>query len=255
AAQVAAAGLQVDVSTLSKQEKLTGPQARDDANSYLVWQKNDAVGGPAGRYLVSPAGHAVWLVDPVINGTHNTRPDGSVVRKFDAPKATLMSYIIKGILDRKLPWALVLLGVMIAVVLEMSLVPALAFAVGVYLPLSSSSPIFIGGMIRWLVDRHGRKLASRAHMTEAQHVEESDKSPGVLLASGYIAGGAIAGIIIAFLAGVMDRFDAALFAWSSAHNPFFQGPNADLLSLIPFVAICMVLYYVGREKLLSPKRV
>ncbi len=91
-------------------------------------------------------------------------------------------------------------------------------------------------------------------MTEAQHVEESDKSPGVLLASGYIAGGAIAGIIIAFLAGVLDRFDAALFTWSSAHNPFFEGPYADLLSMIPFVAICVFLYYVGREKWLSPKK-
>ena len=254
AAQVAPGGLHADVSKLTKQESLQGPQARDDANSYFVWQKDDAVGGPAGRYLVNKDGNAVWLVDPGINGTFNTRPDGTTVRKFDAPKATLMSYIIKGILDQKLPWALVLLGVTIAVVLEMSFVPALAFAVGVYLPLSSSSPIFIGGAVRWLVDRHGRKQAARAHMTEAQHVEESDKSPGVLLASGYIAGGAIAGIIIAFLAGVLDRFDAALGAWSTAHNPFFEGPNSDLLSLIPFLAICVFLYYVGREKWLAPKK-
>jgi uncharacterized oligopeptide transporter (OPT) family protein len=176
------------------------------------------------------------------------------VRKFDAPKATLMSYIIKGILDRKLPWALVLLGVMIAVVLEMSLVPALAFAVGVYLPLSSSSPIFFGGLVRWLVDRYARRQPSRAHMTEAQLVEESDKSPGVLLASGYIAGGAIAGILIAFLAGALDRFDAALFNWSKAHNPFFAGAHSDALSLLPFAALCLFLYFVGREKWLVPKR-
>ena len=136
----------------------------------------------------------------------------------------------------------------------MSFVPALAFAVGVYLPLSSSSPIFFGGLVRWLVDRHGRKKAERAHLTEAQHIEESDKSPGVLLASGYIAGGAIAGIIIAFLAGVLDRFDAALFTWSTAHNPFFNGPYADALSLIPFVGIMVFLYYVGREKWLTPRR-
>ncbi|MBP6508498.1 MAG: oligopeptide transporter, OPT family [Opitutaceae bacterium] len=254
AAQVAPAGLHTDASKLSKQESLQGPQARDDANSYLVWQKTDEVGGPSGRYFVNHAGDAVWLVDPGINGIHDTRPDGTTVRKFDAPKATLMSYIIKGILDRKLPWALVLLGVMIAVVLQMSFVPALAFAVGVYLPLSSSSPIFFGGLVRWIVDRHGRKKAERAHLTEAQHIEESDKSPGVLLASGYIAGGAIAGIIIAFLAGVLDRFDAALFTWSTAHNPFFNGPYADALSLIPFVGIMVFLYYVGREKWLTPRR-
>ena len=60
------------------------------------------------------SGKAVWLVDPGINGVHNTRPDGTEVRKFDAPKATLVSYIIKGILDRELPWELILFGAMIA---------------------------------------------------------------------------------------------------------------------------------------------
>jgi putative OPT family oligopeptide transporter len=254
-AKVAPAGLQTDASKLAKREPLVGPQARDDANSYLVWQKTDEVGGPAGKYFVNASGAAVWLVDPGINGTHNTRPDGTTVRKFDAPKATLMSYIIKGILDQKLPWALVLLGVMIAVTLELSFVPALAFAVGVYLPLSASSPIFAGGLVRWLVDRQMRKKASHAAMTQEQFTEESDKSPGVLLASGYIAGGAIAGIIIAFLAGVLDQFDSALQKWSTANNPFFEGPNADALSMIPFIAICAFLYFVGREKLLTPKKV
>jgi len=253
-AQVAPAGLHVAVGTLPKMETLTGPQARGDAHAYHVWQKTDDQGGPAGRYLVNDAGAAVWLVDPGINGAYNTRPDGTTVRKFDAPKATLMSYIIKGILDRKLPWALVLLGVMIAVVLQLSFLPALAFAVGVYLPLSSSSPIFFGGLVRWFVDRQTRKQASHAELTEAQFNEESDKSSGVLLASGYIAGGAIAGIIIAFLAGVLDRFDAALAAWSTAHNPFFDGPNSDLLSMLPFAALCIFLYLVGRDKLLAPKK-
>jgi putative OPT family oligopeptide transporter len=253
AAQVAPGGLHTDASKLTAHETLRGPQARDDANSYLIWHKTDDIGAPAGRYMVNPAGDAVWLVDPGINGAYNTRPDGTTVRKFDAPKATLMSYIIKGILDRKLPWALVLLGVMIAVTLQLSFVPALAFAVGVYLPLSSSTPIFFGGLIRWLVDRKTRQQASHAHLNEDQFNEETDKSPGVLLASGYIAGGAIAGIIIAFLAGALDQFDAALAAWSTAHNPFFEGPNSDALSMLPFVAICVVLYLVGREKLLNPR--
>ncbi|MCC6415452.1 MAG: oligopeptide transporter, OPT family, partial [Opitutaceae bacterium] len=175
-AQVAPAGLATDPSVLGKRETLTGPQARDDANSYLVWQKPGESVAPAGRYLVDDSGRAVWLVDPGINGAHRTRPDGTTVtNKFEAPKAVLVSYIIKGILDRKLPWALVLLGVMIAVVLEMSFVPALAFAVGVYLPLTSSSPIFAGGLIRWLVDRRAKKDPAHARLTEAQQIEESDK--------------------------------------------------------------------------------
>ncbi len=252
-AQVASAELRTDPALLTNHESLRGPQARDDSGSYLTWHKTDAVGGPAGKYLVNTAGAAVWLVDPGINGAYDTRPDGSHVRKFDAPKATLMSYIIKGILDRKLPWALVLLGVMIAVCLQMSFIPALAFAVGVYLPLSSSSPIFIGGMIRWLVDRKLKQNPAHAKLSPDEFNAESDKSPGVLLASGYIAGGAIAGIVIAFFAGVLSDFDFAITQWSVAHNPFFEGPHSDLLSLIPFIAICGFLYLVAREKLLRPK--
>jgi putative OPT family oligopeptide transporter len=246
-----APGLMTDVSKLSHTEKISGPQSREDAKTYLSWHKIDSVAGPAGKYLVDQAGHAVWFVDPGINGTVTERPDGSKVRKFDAPKATLVSYIIKGVLDRKLPWALVLLGVMISLTLEMCGVPSLAFAVGVYLPLSSSSPIFIGGLIRWLVDAARRRRLR--HLSDEVLVAEGDRSPGVLLSSGYIAGGAIAGIVIAFLAGVFDRVDTALNDWSEAHNPFFDGPWSDLLSLIPFVLLCAFLYVVGRERQTTPK--
>lgn len=249
-----APGLRTEAAQLSRTEPLLGPQARQDSNSYLVWHKTDSAGGPPGKYLVDSTGAAVYLVDPGINGTYRTRPDGTEVRKFDAPKATLMSYIIKGILDRRLPWALVLFGVMIAVVLEMAGIPSLAFAVGVYLPLSSSSPIFIGGMIRWLVDRQRRQQLKHTAITEDQLVADADKSPGVLMASGYIAGGAIAGIIIAFMAGVFGDVDASLTRWASENNPFYSGGFANLLSLLPFVVLCGTLYLVARERLLAGGR-
>jgi putative OPT family oligopeptide transporter len=252
-AQVAP-GLTTDASMLTREERLSGPQARDDAGTYFVWQKTDEAGGPAGKYLVNRAGRAVWLVDPGINGVHRERPDGTTVSKFDAPKATLMSYIIKGILDRQLPWALVLLGVFISVTLELSGIASLPFAVGVYLQLSSTTPIFVGGLIRWLVDRLKRDELKHAQLDEMQLVAESDKSPGVLLASGYIAGGAIAGILIAFLTGILDRIDAFLTTWSTAHNPFFNGLHADALALIPFAALTGFLYLVAREKLLAPRK-
>jgi hypothetical protein len=150
----------------------------------------------------------------------------------------------------------VLLGVMISLVLEMSGIPSLAFAVGVYLPLSSSSPIFIGGMVRYLSDLYVRKKHRGMNLTEDQLVAEGDKSPGVLMASGYIAGGAIAGIIIAFIAGVPWKWLIALNGklddWA-AKNPFVSGGHADLLSCIPFVILIVVLYLVGREVLLAPK--
>src|SRR5205085_7846581 len=180
------------------------PQASADSKEYYVWQNTNDLTGYAGRYLVNEKGSPVYLVDPGINGIHRNLPDGTPVTKFDAPKATLMSYIIQGILHRQLPWGLVLLGVMIALVLEMSGVPSLAFAVGVYLPLSASSPIFIGGLIRWLVDLSIRRKHRHSQLTEEQLVAEGDKSPGVLLSSGYIAGGAITGIAIALVAGLAD---------------------------------------------------
>jgi putative OPT family oligopeptide transporter len=239
------ATMHVDPHSLDKHEKLVGPQAASDSKDYLVWNNTDESLGPPGRYLVDEAGTPKYLVDPGINGTHATRPDGTKVTKFDAPKATLMSYIIKGILNRQLPWGLVLLGVMIAVVLEMSGIPSLAFAVGVYLPLSSSTPILVGGAVRWLVDKY-TKSKLKPGATEEEIAAEGDKSPGVLMASGYIAGGAIAGIIIAFFAGVLSDFQAKVDAWADKHNPIFA---SDALSLIPFAILALVLWATGRELL------
>jgi len=248
AAQVAPQGLVADVATLGTQrEGLAGPQAAADAGHYRVWHKTNAEGGPAGKYLVDDSGKAVWLVDPGINGTHSKRPDGTEVRKFDAPKATLVSYIIKGILDRELPWGLVIFGAMLSIVMELCGVPSLAFAVGVYLPISTSSPLAVGGFIRWLVDRRARAQPQNRNLGEAQFAAASDRGPGVLLASGYIAGGAIAGIVIAFLAGALGDVDAALQRWSTANNPFFEGPWSDVLALGPFLLLMLLLWRVGRS--------
>ena len=243
-----AAGLRTDVRELAERETLSGPQALDDSRSYFVWHKQADAGGPAGRYLVDGSGRATYLVDPGINGTHAVRPDGTRVAKFDAPKATLMSYIIKGILNGQLPWGLVLLGVMIAVVLEMCGIPSLAFAVGVYLPLSSSTPIFVGGVVRHVVDSSLRKQ-HQGQMSEERITAEGDKSPGVLLASGYIAGGAIAGVIIAFVAGLFGPIQARIDEWASSRNPFYAGDYANLLSLLPFACITAGLYLVARPQL------
>jgi hypothetical protein len=120
-------------------------------------------------------------------------------------------------------------------------------------------PIFIGGMVRWLVDWKRRSHRDYAHMTEEQHVAEGDKSPGVLMASGYIAGGAIAGIVIAIMAGTLSDLYDRLDKWATAHNPFYAQVtpgqiSADLLALIPFAALVLILYLTGREKILSGKK-
>ncbi len=252
AATLNATNLATDVNQLpATRESLKGIQARDDSASYRVWQKTGDEGGPAGKYLVDDNGRAVWLVDPGINGEHHTRPDGTEVRKFDAPKAVLVSYIIKGILDRELPWELILFGAMIAILMELAGVPSLAFAVGVYLPISTTAPIFVGGALRWFMDRRMRKQPEHANIDEPEFVARTDRGPGVLFASGYIAGGAIAGILIAFLAGVLGDVDAAMHKWSFANNPFFEGPNANVLALLPFAVLVFLLWRVARGSLLK----
>jgi putative OPT family oligopeptide transporter len=244
----AAAALDPSAAAALPTEALKGPQHVQDAGVYHVWQKADPSGGAATRYLVRNDGTVAYLVDPGINGHVKVRPDGTSVTKFDAPKATLMSYIIKGILNRQLPWALVLLGVMIAVVLEMCAIPSLAFAVGVYLPISSSLPIFIGGAVRWLVDRRSSGQADAEGLSEAELAAQSDRSPGVLMASGYIAGGAIAGIGIAFSAGVLGNFDRDITKLMESVNPFFAGHYADLLSVLPFLGLMALLFRAGAAK-------
>jgi putative OPT family oligopeptide transporter len=241
-----------------KRERLQGGQASADQNSYFVVHKTDTQYGPAGRYFVNEQGAPVYLADPGINGIYDKVPGtNNTVNKFTAPKATLMSYIIKGILSHELPWGLVLLGVFITIVLELSGVPSLAFAVGVYLPISTSAPIFVGGAVRWLVDLYLRKKPENQQLTEEQMAAETDKSPGVLLASGYIAGATLAGVIYAFLnlsEGIVSRLKG-YEEWATAHNPFFDGPGSNLLGLIPFVIITILLYLVGRELVLKPKSV
>ena len=230
----------------------TNVAGQADNNEYNVWFRQDPGGGNAEKYLVDDSGKPVYYVDPGINGTIRELPGGKQVDKFDAPKATLMSYIIKGILGGQLPWGLVLLGVMIAVVLELSGIPSLAFAVGVYLPLSSSSPILVGGIIRWAVDKWIARKHAGKQLTEEQLVAEGDKSPGVLMASGYIAGGAIAGILIAALYGVpqMAGFNEVIGRFAEK-NPAHAGPMSDVLSLIPFAVLIVLLYLTGREKILA----
>jgi len=242
---------------LGPEEKLSGPQALDDGGSYRGWHKTDDANGiPAGKYLVDSSGSIKYLVDPGVNGRLKERPDLTEAPKYDAPKATLMSYIIKGILSQELPWGLVLIGAMIAVMLELVGIPSLAFAVGIYLPIATSAPIFVGGVVRKLVDIYLKRKLATQNLTEEEIIAETDKSNGVLMASGYIAGAAIAGILIAIFAVVpwLKNIQDASLKWSKTHNGFFEGDHAALLGMIPFIILSVLLYFVGREWLLKGKK-
>jgi hypothetical protein len=103
-------------------------------------------------------------------------------------------------------------------------------------------------MVRWLVDWQRRRHTDYAHLTEDEHTAEGDKSPGVLMASGYIAGGSIAGIGVAISQGVTAGFNERLEKWMAANNPFFEGSWSNSLSLIPYAALVLCLFLAAREK-------
>jgi putative OPT family oligopeptide transporter len=195
-----------------KEGEKTNPGWKADATEYRVVhvRENDenykGRGGDyeklgAGRYLVNEQGNPVYRADVPINRQAQKDDAGDPApRDFsEAPQPGLFANIIKGILGGTLQWALIITGVMIAIALELCGVSALPVAVGMYISLSSTTPIFIGGMIRLVADRLRGKPKTEA---------ESETSPGVLLSSGYIAGGTLCGLIIAFFAFVPELQNA-----------------------------------------------
>jgi uncharacterized oligopeptide transporter (OPT) family protein len=154
-----------------------------------------------GRYLVDGAGQPHYRTDIPIGRKEGQKMDGGedAPKGFTAPQPQLFTSIIQGILGGDLEWGLFIIGALIAVSMELAGVRALPFAVGMYLPMAVSIPIFIGGLLRWGVDKVRGVGASEA---------ETETSPGVLLSSGYIAGGTVCGLIIAFFAVdfVQDNF-------------------------------------------------
>ena len=101
------------------------------------------------------------------------------------------------------------------------------------------------------MERQERPKQINDGLTAEEISAASDRSPGVLMASGYIAGGSIAGIVIAFMAGFFENADRAITQWSEKSNPFMAGPNANLLSLLPFAALLLLLWLAARGRILS----
>ncbi|GAB4199900.1 MAG: oligopeptide transporter, OPT family [Wenzhouxiangellaceae bacterium] len=108
-------------------------------------------------------------------------------QELPAPQATLMKLVIDGVIDQSLPWGLVAIGVGIALVCEVLRIPSLPFAVGVYLPVSTLTPIFLGGLLRWWLERRSRNDAER----------DLRRERGILLGSGFVGGEGLAGVALA----------------------------------------------------------
>jgi putative OPT family oligopeptide transporter len=225
----------------------------------VLYVRKPTRGVPTGQYLVGEDGRIAYLVDPGVCGVEPAQygADGRVektVSKFDAPKAQLFRLIIDGVLGGDLPWALVLVGVVLALLVELCGVPSLPFAVGAYLPFSTSTSIALGGAVRWLVDRRSSRHTAALH---------NDSAPGALFSSGLIAGGAIAGLLYAALAGLETRVPDASgalrpvpllehFGLALSHR-LLGAATAQRLeasaawSITPFLGLAVALLWVARR--------
>ncbi len=169
--------------------------------------------------------------------------------KFPAPQATLMATIIKGLLAQDLPWGLVFVGMFISVVVELCGVRSLSFAVGAYLPLSTTAPIFVGGMMKALADK-------MAGQRSGGH-EESEVSSGMLYSTGLVAGGSLTGVAIALLSGVSttgaDGREISILRWVlntvGVHGWERLGGVADLIGIALFAGLCFLLLRAARQRL------
>ena len=226
----------------------SGERMRHQGREWDVVRVNIPTQGvQPGKYLLDPQTHQVaYLVDPGIGGRIR-EIDGKPITKLDSPKATIMALVTDGILTQRLPWGLVLIGVFLTFAIELMGLQSLPIAVGVYLPISTSAPMFIGGAVRWLVER--RLRAGQRSMAEVE------SGPGVLFSSGLIAGGAIAGVTIAGIAAILvSKAEAAQVPAADylAHVVGLQRAlggfaNSDVAALVMFALLGTVLFRVARR--------
>jgi putative OPT family oligopeptide transporter len=202
-----------------------GAVTEHSKSEYMVL---NALGSPEladGKYLYSPATHRIevqWI-------------PGIGSEKAAAPQARLMATVINGILNRKLPWGLVLVGVFLVIGIELLGIRSLTFAVGAYLSLGTTSAIFAGGVVRALIDSAAKKSGGS---------EEGDTSSGSLFASGLIAAGGIVGLL-----GVINAWLQMKFGWPNYIGLHIPALQHDWISVLAFALLAYSLYYFARKPL------
>jgi putative OPT family oligopeptide transporter len=223
--------IQADTQHLPNLIRVIGP----DGKTTTTHQKSEyvllnAIGSTElqdGKYLYSPTTGQIEV--------HWIQGIGSAAAP--APQARLMATVINGILTRKLPWGLVLIGVSIVIAVELLGIRSLPFAVGAYLPIGTTLPIFVGGVVRWMVDQVAKKHGEDADA-------ESEISPGSLFASGLIAAGGLVGLI-----GVaLKAYESTVGKGDILNFPHTFFDN-NYVSVVAFAALAFSLYYFARKPL------
>ncbi len=221
--------VQTDAKRLPVQIRVTAPDKSTSNHLKSEYVILNALGSPElpdGKYLYSPLSHRIevqWI-------------QGIGSEKAAAPQARLMATVINGILTRKLPWGLVLLGVFLVIAVELLGIRSLSFAVGAYLSIGTTLAIFCGGVVRWIVDRALEKTAAES--------TDSEISPGSLYASGLIAAGGIVGLIGVALKG---------YETTVGKGDILNFPHTFLdhteVSVAAFALLAFSLYYFARKPL------
>jgi uncharacterized oligopeptide transporter (OPT) family protein len=202
-----------------------------DANRYVLLNAIGSTTLEDGKYLYNPASGQIeiqWV-------------QGIGSEKAAAPQGRLMATVINGILSRKLPWSLVMLGVALVIGIELLGIRSLTFAVGAYLSIGTTLAIFCGGVIRWLVDAAAARTGDPAEASA-----ESEISSGSLFASGLIAAGGIMGLVgvcVKLYEAATDRTIPRFAATNPLHR--------DWISVLAFAALAFSLFYFARKPLES----
>ncbi len=203
---------------------IAGDISQDLKAGYLIGstpkrqQTSELIGVLTSAFAIAAA---VWLLGESFSFGSEALP---------APQAVLMKTVIEGVLGGDLPWGLVLIGGAFAIVAELLRVPSLPFAVGIYLPLSTMTPIFVGGMVRQFIEVKTRK---------DEELRTRRKEKGILLGSGFIAGEGIAGVAIALYAFIKKAKPAGIgLEW-----PGYLG---DFIALAAFL---LLVAYLARRSL------
>jgi putative OPT family oligopeptide transporter len=232
----------VNIQALPSGVKIERPSFTYQNKSYVLVNSLGSSTIPDGEYLYDAGSNRIeyqWA-------------QGIGSDKAPAPQARLMATVINGILNRRLPWRLVLMGVALVIAVEILGVRSLAFATGSYLSIATTGAMFAGGLVRWLVEATTKKK------------DDSEASPGALYSSGLIAAGGVFGLLGIIINLLQDPeisnhvphwLTATLrLPWRAdlfAVGPKILGPlaSSNLFGVIMFVALAGSLYYFARKKL------
>jgi uncharacterized oligopeptide transporter (OPT) family protein len=205
----------------------------NDARQYVLLNSIGSTTLEDGKYLYNPATERIevqWV-------------QGIGSEKAAAPQGRLMATVINGILSRKLPWSLVLLGVMLVLGIELLGIRSLTFAVGAYLSIGTTLAIFCGGVVRWLVDQ---AMARSGTLPDSE--AESEVSPGSLYASGLIAAGGIMGLLGVCVKLYESATEKTIFRFSDTNPLYSRG-----VSVAAFAALAFSLYFFARKPMAAEK--